>query len=213
MLETDYFSAKLSENKKESKQEDFTLQSPEPLAHRQMEQGIPLPNVTETNFLQPIEVMKHEEFRKIYDFTHPLDDSTPRRSILNSIKWYAMISLVIKKVIILVAFLSFTFITLIPVMFNLTVLTMKNTMSILYTFAPNDLTLYIIIILSYPMFWLFISYKITRGSCKKKYHLILIVISLVNWWVFFMLARAYAWTNIFHQYFKLMNFEYLGFGL
>jgi len=102
-------------------------------------------------------------------------------------------------------FLLFTAVTALPTVMYIILLTvpdMRDIIDFLYIFAPNTLLQYIIPNLVYFIVWFFIVYKILRKKCVWWYHLILLCISLINWWS---MGRLITISNFLAQLFEGMS--------
>jgi hypothetical protein len=98
-------------------------------------------------------------------------------------------------------FLIFTTITAIPsivYIYLLSVPEMGEIVGFLYIFAPNALLQYILPNLAFFVVWFFIVYKILRKNCVWWYHLILLGVSLINWWS---IGRLITISNFLAQIF------------
>ena len=101
-----------------------------------------------------------------------------------------------------IGFSIFTIITAIPsimYIYLLTVPEMSEIIGFLYVFSPSTLLQYIIPNLAYFILWFFIVYKILRKRCVWWYHLILLCVSLINWWS---LGRLITISNYLAQIFE-----------
>ena len=99
-------------------------------------------------------------------------------------------------------FLTFTTITAIPsvmYIYLLTVPEMGEIIGFMYIFASNALLQYIIPNLAYFIVWFFIVYKILRKKCVWWYHLVLLGVSLINWWS---IGRLITISNFLAQLFE-----------
>lgn len=100
------------------------------------------------------------------------------------------------KILKVIAFSAYTVLTIMPIFFNIYVLfNYPKIISLYWIFSPYTLLAYIIVILFYPTFWLYAVNKIVRKRGVWWYHLLLLIISLANVWVFMMLARASGFAS------------------
>jgi hypothetical protein len=104
-----------------------------------------------------------------------------------------------KNTIKLIGFIIFTAITVFPSFIYVYILTIpesKDVIDIVLLFAPNILLFqYIVPNLSYFGFWIFTVYKISKRRCKWWYHVILLIISSVNWWTLIRLIRVVSFLS------------------
>ena len=107
----------------------------------------------------------------------------------------------VKYVLMFLGFSIFTIMTAIPSVmyaYSLTVPEMGEIIDFLYVFSPSTLLQYLIPNLTYFVMWFFIVYKLLRKRCVWWYHLILLCVSLINWWS---LGRLITISNYLTQIF------------
>ena len=127
------------------------------------------------------------------------EEERPRRD--RSLSRFGAIKKGIIYLMKFLGFLIFTTITAIPsvmYVYLITVPEMGEIIGYMYVFAPGSLLQYIIPNLAYFIVWVFIVYKILRKKCVWWYHLILLGVSLINWWS---LGRLIAISNFWSQFF------------